>query len=187
MESKAKVIRGNEEQNEDIFPNNKEGNKELIGALDNSNEIENGEKTSDTSGLNPNVTNYYRIPDDDNSIEQSKTQNYYNIDKEESHSFKNENSKNFVKFKTLKIPILFLGSKDDGKSKTGFYKDIFNNNDFCTQPPLPYENFENENLFENEKKIPHLKESDNNVYKTNFRFLNNYHYGIKFPKMEKFK
>ena len=179
MESKSIVIRGNEDQSEDCFSSeNKEGNQELIRTM-NSHEVENEEKTSETSKLNPNapenhILNYYRIPDADKSIEQSKKPIYYNITQEESDYYNKENSRNFVKFKTLRIPILLLDSKEDGKSKTDLFKDIFNNNVFWTQNPLPNENC---------KKSPLLSESGNNVYKskTNFIFSTNSNYLIKFP------
>ena len=180
MESKSIVIRGNEDQSEDCFSSeNKEGNPEMIKTM-NSNEFENQEKTIDTSRLNQNasenrIVDYFSIPDADKSIEQSKKPIYYNITQEESDYYNKENSRNFVKFKTLRIVTLLLDSKVDGKSKTDLYKDIFNNNVFWTQNPLPNENC---------KKSPLLSESGNNVYKskTNFRFLTNSNYGIKFPK-----
>ena len=189
MESKAIVLRGNEVQSEDCFSSeNKEGNQELIKTM-NSHEVENEEKTSDTSKLNQNapenhILNYYRIPDADKSIEQSKKPIYYNITQEESDYYTKENSRNFVKFRTLRIPILLLNPKDYEKSKKDFFEDIFNNIVFWTQNRSANENLENKNLFENDKKARLLSESGNNVYKskTNFRFLTNSNYGIKFPK-----
>ena len=189
MESKAIVIRGNEDQNEDCFSSeNKEGNPELIKTM-NSHEVENEEKTRDTSGLNQNapenhILNYYRIPDADKSIEQSKKPIYYNITQEESDYYNKENSRNFVKFRTLRIPILLLNPKDYEKSKKDFFEDIFNNIVFWTQNLSANENLENKNLFENDKKARLLSESGNNVCKskTNFIFLTNSNYGIKFPK-----
>ena len=189
MESKSIVIRGNEDQSEDCFSSeNKEGNPEMIKTM-NSNEFENQEKTRETSRLNQNasenrIVDYFSIPDADKSIEQSKKPIYYNITQEESDYYTKENSRNFVKFRTLRIPILLLNPKDYEKSKKDFFEDIFNNIVFWTQNRSANENLENKNLFENDKKARLLSKSGNNAYKskTNFRFLTNSNYGIKFPK-----